>query len=108
MKYENHFIPPEEIPQYVNVTLQPVEAVYKKVLYINWGIAYTLLISIIIALFIFILTALVGFFENFLGKKYPSQLRSLIDFFADKMLFAYLFFLISSPFDTVSWPLQCH
>lgn len=54
MKYENHVISPEEIPKYANVTLQPVEAVYKKVLYINWGIAYTLFISLLIALFIFI------------------------------------------------------
>src|SRR3989338_6259240 len=39
-----------------------------------------------IALFIFILTALVGFFENFISRKYPSLLRSIIDFFADKLL----------------------
>ena len=39
-----------------------------------------------IALFIFILTSLVGFFENFTSRKYPSQLRSIIDFFADKLL----------------------
>lgn len=54
MKYENRFISPEEIPQYAQVNLQPVEAVYKKVLYINWGIAYSLLISILIALFIYL------------------------------------------------------
>lgn len=39
-----------------------------------------------IALFIFILTALIGFFENFISKKYPSQLRSVMDFLADKLL----------------------
>lgn len=39
-----------------------------------------------IALFIFILTALVGFFENFIGRNYPSQLRLIVDFFADKLL----------------------
>src|SRR3989338_9230669 len=39
-----------------------------------------------IAVFIFILTALVGFLENFVSRKYPSQLRPIIDFFADKML----------------------
>ena len=39
-----------------------------------------------IALFIFILTSLVGFFENFISRKYPSLLRSIIDFFADKFL----------------------
>ena len=39
-----------------------------------------------IALFIFILTLLVGFFENSTSRKYPSQLRSIIDFFADKLL----------------------
>src|SRR3989344_1042897 len=39
-----------------------------------------------IALFIFILTAFVSFLENFISKKYPSQLRSVIDFFADKLL----------------------
>lgn len=54
MKYENRFISKEEIPQYAQVSLQPVEAVYKKVLYINWIIAYTLLLSILIPLFIFI------------------------------------------------------
>jgi len=39
-----------------------------------------------IALFMFILTALVGFFENFTSRKYPSLLRNIIDFFADKLL----------------------
>ena len=39
-----------------------------------------------IAFFVFILTALVGFFENFVSRKYPSLLRSIIDFFADKLL----------------------
>lgn len=39
-----------------------------------------------IALLIFILTALVGFFENFISRRYPSQMRSIIDFFADKLL----------------------
>lgn len=38
------------------------------------------------ALFIFILTALVGFLEGFIARKYPSQSRSIIDFFADKLL----------------------
>ena len=40
----------------------------------------------LIAFYVFILTALVGFFENLIGKKYPSLLRSIIDFFADKLL----------------------
>jgi len=39
-----------------------------------------------IGLYFFIITALVGFFENFISRKYPSQLRTIIDFFADKLL----------------------
>ncbi|HQS24701.1 MAG: hypothetical protein B7Y11_09425 [Sphingobacteriia bacterium 24-36-13] len=54
MKYENRFLSPEEIPQYAQVNLQPVEAVYKKVLYINWGIGYALLFTVLLALFILI------------------------------------------------------
>lgn len=39
-----------------------------------------------IALFIFMLTALIGFFEIFISKKYPSALRSIVEVFADKLL----------------------
>ena len=67
------------------------EKIFFTITWLRLILSFVVAISLIvnrknIALFIFILTALVGFFENFLGKKYPSQLRSLIDFFADKML----------------------
>src|SRR3989344_1849904 len=39
-----------------------------------------------ISLFIFILAILIGFFDGFIAKRYPSMLRSVIDFFADKLL----------------------
>lgn len=67
------------------------ERIFFTVTWLRWVLAFVVAISLIlnrrnIALFIFILTALVGFFENFIGKKYPSQLRSVVDFFADKLL----------------------
>lgn len=40
----------------------------------------------LIAFYVFILTVLVGFFENLIARKYPSLLRTIIDFFADKLL----------------------
>ena len=38
------------------------------------------------ALLLFILTAFVGFLESLAARKHPSALRSVIDFFADKLL----------------------
>ena len=40
----------------------------------------------LIALYIFLLAALVGFLESLAARKYPSALRSIVDFFADKLL----------------------
>ncbi len=54
MKYENPFIPYQEIPKYAQVSLHPVELSYKKVLYISWMIAYTILFVILTTLFILI------------------------------------------------------
>ncbi|HLD53555.1 MAG TPA: PH domain-containing protein [Sediminibacterium sp.] len=54
MKYENSFIPHSEIPQYAKVNLEPIEAAYKKVVYINWAIVYTVLFTVLLALFILI------------------------------------------------------
>ncbi len=67
------------------------ERIFFTVTWLRCVLAFVVAISLIlnrrnIALFIFILTAVVGFLENFIGKKYPSQLRSVIDFFADKLL----------------------
>ncbi len=67
------------------------EKIFFTVIWLRWILAVIVAIALVlnrkhIALFIFILTALVGFFENFIGKKYPSLLRSIIDFFADKLL----------------------
>jgi membrane protein YdbS with pleckstrin-like domain len=54
MKYENPLIPYQEIPKYSQVSLQPVELSYKKVLYISWIIAYTALFAILTTLFVLI------------------------------------------------------
>src|SRR3989344_1477491 len=67
------------------------EKIFFAVTWLRWILAvivaiYLMLSRRSIALFIFILTALVGFFENFISRKYPSQLRSVIDFIADKLL----------------------
>ena len=67
------------------------ERIFFTVTWLRWILAFIVAISLMlnrrnIALLIFILTALVGFLENFISKKYPSQLRSIIDFFADKLL----------------------
>ena len=51
-----------------------------------WVIAAALLLNRRTAIFLFIFTALVGFLETFIAKKYPSALRSIVDFFADKIL----------------------
>lgn len=67
------------------------ERIFFTITWLRWILALIVAISILldrrsIALFIFVLTALVGFFENFISRKYPSQLRLIIDFFADKLL----------------------
>jgi len=54
MKYDNPVIPYAEIPQFSSAQLEPVEKDYKKVLYINWTIFYSLFILIAICLFVFI------------------------------------------------------
>src|SRR3989344_5497970 len=61
------------------------------VTWLRWILALIVAFSLVferrnIALLMFILTSFVGFTENFISKKYPSLLRSVIDFFADKML----------------------
>lgn len=67
------------------------EKIFFTVIWLRWILAAIVAIALVlnrkhIALFIFILTAVVGFFENFISKKYPSQFRTVIDFFADKLL----------------------
>lgn len=67
------------------------ERIFFTVTWLRWILAIVVAISLAlnkrnIALFIFILTALVGFFENLISRRYPSQLRLIIDFFADKLL----------------------
>ncbi|MEK6983642.1 MAG: CDP-diacylglycerol--serine O-phosphatidyltransferase [Nanoarchaeota archaeon] len=67
------------------------EKIFFTITWLRWILVFVVAISLAlnkrnIALFIFILTALVGFFENFISRKYPSQLRTIIDFLADKLL----------------------
>ena len=67
------------------------ENIFFTVTWLRWILAIVVAFSLIferrnIALFMFILTAFVGFTERFISKKYPSLLRSVIDFFADKLL----------------------
>lgn len=67
------------------------ERIFFTVTWLRWVLAVVVAISLglnkrNIALFMFILTALVGFLDNFISRKYPSQLRSIVDFFADKLL----------------------
>ena len=67
------------------------EKIFFTITWLRWILAFVVALSLLlnrrnIAFFIFILTALVGFFENFISRKYPSQLRSIVDFFADKLL----------------------
>lgn len=65
--------------------------IFFAVTWLRWILALVVAISILlerknIALVMFILTAFVGFLEKFISKKYQSLLRSIIDFFADKLL----------------------
>ena len=67
------------------------ERIFFAITWLRWVLAFTVAVSLIlnrrnIAFLIFILTAMTGFFENFIAKTYPSQLRKIIDFFADKLL----------------------
>lgn len=67
------------------------EKIFFTVTWLRWILAFIVALSLLlnrrnIALFIFILTALAGFLERFISRKYPSQLRSIVDFFADKLL----------------------
>ncbi len=67
------------------------ERIFFAVTWLRWVLAFVVAIALAlgkfkIGLYFFIITALVGFFENFIARKYPSQLRTIIDFFADKLL----------------------
>ena len=67
------------------------EKVFFALTLLRWILAFVAAISLLlnrrnIALFIFVLTAFVGFLESFIAKKYPSALRSIADVFADKLL----------------------
>lgn len=67
------------------------EKVFFALTLLRWILAFVAAISLLlnkktIALFIFVLTAFVGFLEGFIAKKYPSALRSIADVFADKLL----------------------
>lgn len=52
MEYNNPHIPIAAIPQFQEITLQRVEPDYKKVLYFNWSIVFTILVGILVAVFI--------------------------------------------------------
>lgn len=54
MTFENPFVPHDDLPQYARAHLNPVEPAYKKVLYIVWSIAYLLLLSAIVALYLMV------------------------------------------------------
>ena len=67
------------------------ERIFFALTWLRWILAFVVAIAITsgknnIALFIFLLTAFVGFLEKFIARKYPSILRSIIDIFADKIL----------------------
>lgn len=67
------------------------EKLFFTVTWLRWILAIVVAFSLVlerrnIALFMLIITAFVGFTEKFISKKYPSLLRSVIDFFADKLL----------------------
>ena len=54
MTFENPVVPHDDLPQYAEAQLNPVEPAYKKVLYIIWAIAYLLLLSAIVALYLMV------------------------------------------------------
>ncbi len=76
------------------------EKVFFAVTWLRWILAFVVAISLLlnrrnIALFIFVLTAFVGFLEGFIAKKYPSALRSIADIFADKLLVNFTLIVLS-------------
>ena len=52
MEYNNPHIPITAIPQYQEIPLQHVETDYKKVLYFNWGMVFTIMIGILVVVYI--------------------------------------------------------
>lgn len=54
MQYENQVIPQDAIPQYAHAPLSPVEASYKSVLFITWGVGYSILLIALVCLFVFV------------------------------------------------------
>jgi CDP-diacylglycerol---serine O-phosphatidyltransferase len=67
------------------------EKIFFTITWLRWILAIIVAMSLLvdrtnIALFVFIITTFFGFFENFISKKYPSVLRPIVDFFADKLL----------------------
>ena len=52
MEYKNPHIPITSIPQFQEIPLQRAETDYKKVLYFNWMIVFTIVIGILVAVFI--------------------------------------------------------
>ena len=76
------------------------EKVFFALTLLRWILAFIAAISLLlnkknIALFIFVLTAFVGFLEGFIAKKYPSALRSIADVFADKLLINFTLIVLS-------------
>lgn len=76
------------------------EKVFFALTLLRWILAFIAAISLLlnkknIALFIFVLTAFVGFLESFIAKKYPSALRSIADVFADKLLINFTLIVLS-------------
>ena len=66
------------------------ERIFFTVIWLRFILAFVVALALLgnrkIALYLFIFTVIVGFLENFLARKYPSQSRSIIGFFADKLL----------------------
>lgn len=52
MEYNNPHIPVANIPQFQEIPLQRVETDYKKVLYFNWSLVFTIVVGILFAVFI--------------------------------------------------------
>jgi CDP-diacylglycerol---serine O-phosphatidyltransferase len=67
------------------------ESIFYSVTWLRWILALIVGIALsvnrkYIALSLFLLASFVGFLENAISRKYPSLLRKVIDFFADKLL----------------------
>jgi membrane protein YdbS with pleckstrin-like domain len=54
VKYENPVIPPDDIPRYEDVPLQPVEPAFRKVQYIGWAFGYGLTMAAIVLLYLYV------------------------------------------------------